>query len=41
MEDRIHLFENCWCGSGHDWEKAKHGTVNGLTKEEIYAKSIS
>lgn len=34
-DTRIHLWEQCWCGSGHDWEKAKHGTVNDLTKEEI------
>lgn len=32
---RIHLWSQCWCGSFHDWEKAKHGTVDGLTQEQI------
>jgi hypothetical protein len=32
---RIHLWFGCWCGSGHDWEKAKHGTVDGLTQAQI------
>lgn len=35
-ENHIHLYDGlCWCGSTHSWEKAKHGTVNGLTKEQI------
>ena len=31
----IHLWVMCWCGSGHSWEKAKHGTVDGRTEAEI------
>ena len=31
----VHLWEDCWCGSSHSWEKAKHGTVGGLTEEQI------
>lgn len=34
---RIHFWDRCWCGSNHDHEKTKHGTVNGLTFDQINA----
>jgi hypothetical protein len=35
IPDPVHTFSDCWCGSGHSWEKAKYGTVDGRTERQV------